>query len=178
MNDNTFFFLYDLAHRSKFFDGLVYFTAEIFPYIILILAVAFLIFHHEVFDKKNPVEASKKKRREMYFVFLSVFLAWVLSVGFKLVLKVPRPFLQFENIQPFFSPSDYSFPSGHASLFSAIAIAIYLCHKRAGLFFILAALLIGIARIIAGVHFPLDVLVGFFLGTFISYFLIKFFRRL
>jgi undecaprenyl-diphosphatase len=51
----------------------------------------------------------------------------------------------------------------------ALAFAIYLSHKKAGYIFMHIALLIGIARVAAGVHFPIDILGGFILGIFIAY---------
>ena len=76
----------------------------------------------------------------------------------------------FSNIVPLFSESGYAFPSGHATFFMALAFALFFNHKKAGYVFILFALLIGIARIIAGVHFPVDILGGFILGFFIAFF--------
>jgi undecaprenyl-diphosphatase len=50
-----------------------------------------------------------------------------------------------------------------------IAFAIFLTHKKAGYWFMFFALLIGLARIIVGVHFPIDILGGFILGALIAY---------
>jgi len=51
----------------------------------------------------------------------------------------------------------------------ALAFAIFLTHKKVGYWFMFFALLIGIARIIVGVHFPIDILGGFILGALIAY---------
>ena len=81
--------------------------------------------------------------------------------------------MQFENVKALFYPTDFSFPSGHSTLFMAIAVAIFLCHKKVGCWFVLFAFLIGVARIMAGVHFPVDILGGFLFGAIISYILVK-----
>ena len=67
------------------------------------------------------------------------------------------------------SPDDpFSFPSGHATFFSALATALYFYHKRLGLWFGLGAVIIGLARIISGIHYPADILTGFGLGMLIA----------
>ena len=57
----------------------------------------------------------------------------------------------------------------------ALAFAIYFLHKQAGYWFMFFALIIGVARIMAGVHFPLDILGGFVLGALVAY-LVKMYR--
>jgi undecaprenyl-diphosphatase len=49
-----------------------------------------------------------------------------------------------------------------------LALSVYFIHKRVGIFLIFAAILIGTARIIAGVHYPVDILGGYVLGTVIA----------
>ena len=111
-----------------------------------------------------------RKWKEITLVFFSGVLAWILAYILKIIIYTPRPFEVFSNIVPLFSESGYAFPSGHATFFMALAFALFFNHKKAGYVFILFALLIGIARIIAGVHFPVDILGGFILGFFIAFF--------
>lgn len=178
MNDTIFFAFYNLSHKSIFFDKIVVFFAQYFPYLVIFSAILFLLFHHEVFSKKEPFKALQKKWKEVFYVFFSVIAAWLVSIVLKIILKVPRPFVEFTNVLPLLKPTDYSFPSGHSAFFMATAVAIFLCHKKVGYFFILSALLIGIARIIAGVHYPIDILGGYLFGSVISYLLLKLFRKI
>jgi undecaprenyl-diphosphatase len=76
----------------------------------------------------------------------------------------------FPQVHSLFAESWYSFPSGHATFFMALAVSIFLSHKKAGYLFMFFALLIGIARIIAGVHFPVDILGGFVIGALVAFF--------
>jgi membrane-associated phospholipid phosphatase len=50
----------------------------------------------------------------------------------------------------------------------ALAFAVFFSHKKAGYIFICFAFLIGLARITAGVHFPVDIFGGFVLGAMIA----------
>ncbi len=173
MNNQIFFFFYNLAHQSAFFDGIVIFFAQTFPYFVVLAAFLFLLLHHQVLTSLNPFREFRKKWKEIVSVFLSGVFAWVLSALLKLLVHTPRPFAVFQNVQALFSETGYAFPSGHATFFSAIAFSIFFINKKAGYFFIICALLIGLARIIAGVHFPIDILGGIILGLTIAYFLKK-----
>lgn len=156
MNNDIFFFFYNFAHQSETFDKVVIFTAETLPYIVIILAGLFLLFY-------------RKSWRELFLVFGSSGLAYVVSKILKILIHADRPFVEFSNVQALFPESGFAFPSSHMIFFSALAVAIFLLHKKAGYVFILFALLIGLARIVAGVHFPFDILGGFILGAGISY---------
>ena len=58
-----------------------------------------------------------------------------------------------------------SFPSGHTYTVFAIAISVYLYgHKRLGLILFALAIMVAIARIGAGLHYPSDVVAGALLG--------------
>lgn len=180
INNKIFFFFYNLAHQYIFLDKLFVFFAHIFPYIIILLAGIFLLFHHEVLSYKikynneaiwNSFRILKQKWREIVLVFFSGIFAWCIASLIKIIIQAPRPFMDFKDIVPLLRPTDYSFPSGHATFFMAISVAIFFSHQKAGYFFIFSAILIGIARIIVGVHFPFDIFCGFILGGLIAYFM-------
>lgn len=162
MNNTIFYFFYNLAHQSNFFDYVVIFFGFWFPYIVIGLAGLFLIFY-------------RKSWRESFLVFFSGGLAVFFDLILKNLIQIPRPFLALNNIQTLFPEAGYAFPSGHATFFSALAFSIFFLNKKTGLsaqagyVFMFFALLIGIARIIAGVHFPIDILGGFALGALVAY---------
>jgi undecaprenyl-diphosphatase len=163
MNNAIFFFFYNFAHQSKIFDDIIIFFAVYFPYIVAVLAAVFLLFYY-------------KKWKEFILIFFSGALAYVLAYVFKFFFHILRPFDAFPQVHSLISESGYSFPSGHATFFMALAVAIFFYHKKAGCWFMFFALLIGLARIIAGVHFPIDILGGFVLGGIVSY-LVAFFAK-
>lgn len=74
------------------------------------------------------------------------------------------------------SENKWSFPSRHMTFFFAISTALYFYNKRWGVVFLIAALLIGIARVIAGVHYPLDILGGAVIGVITSYLVFRFLK--
>src|SRR5947209_4915195 len=77
----------------------------------------------------------------------------------------PRPYQAHASIVPLLSPShDPSFPSDHATAAFAIAFGILFVTRRAGWPFLAGAFLIGLSRVLAGMHYPTDVLAGALIG--------------
>ncbi len=169
MNNEIFYFFHSLAHQSIIGDNLIIFIASYLQYLVVIFAVIFLLTHDEVLVPSSPFKEFKKKWKEILLVFFSGTLAWVFALIFKISFKISRPFFELEQVTPLFYPLDYAFPSGHATFFFALAFALFFNHKKIGIFFLFFATLISIARVMAGVHFPLDIIGGLFLGFIISF---------
>jgi len=157
MNNTIFFFFYSLAHQSIFFDKVIVFFAVYFPYIVILLALIFLFFYN-------------KSRKEFILICFSGGLALAVAEILKFLFHTLRPFAIFPQVLSLFLENGYAFPSGHAAVFSAMAFALFFTHKKAGYVFMFFAFLIGLARIIAGVHFPIDILGGFIIGILVAYF--------
>ena len=174
MNNQIFFLFYNLAHQSQVMDWIIVFFAVYFPYIVVMLAALFLLFHHEVLRAESPFQVFMEKKKEILMVFFSGCLAWVLAYILKFAFSLPRPFVLLSQVRALFGESGYAFPSGHATFYMALAFSVFFLHKKAGYVFIFFALLIGLARIVAGVHFPVDILGGFILGILIAYLVEKF----
>lgn len=89
-----------------------------------------------------------------------------------------RPFIRFLSIHPHAVPLDrYSFPSGHTM--NAVNFAILLSWFFPALASIVMpfALLVALSRIVLGMHYPTDVLVGMALGASIAMFTLELFPK-
>ncbi len=170
MNDTIFFFFYNFAHQSLLLDGLIVFFAVYFPYLVIFFAGVFLLMHHEVLKAENPFQIFLQKKKEVLSSFLIGVLAWISAYLLKLFIHIPRPFDALSGVNSLIPEQGFAFPSGHATFYMALAMSIFFFHKKAGYVFIFFALLIGLARIMAGVHFPVDILAGFILGALVAYF--------
>ncbi len=175
MNTTIFYFFYNFAHQSILLDKIIIFFAVYFPYLVIIFAGLFLLFHHEVFKAESPYRVFLQKKKEILLVFATSVFAWILARVLKLLIHVDRPFISLPDVRALFPEDGFAFPSGHATFYMALAFSILFMHKKVGYVFIVFAVLIGIARIIGGVHFPVDILGGFALGALVAYF-VKMYR--
>jgi membrane-associated phospholipid phosphatase len=65
--------------------------------------------------------------------------------------------------------SDFSFPSDHATAAGAVAVGLLLLHRRRwGIIAAAAAIVMAVARVYVGVHYPGDVLAGLALGGLVA----------
>ena len=106
-------------------------------------------------------------RRPDHFVLTFSWLvalgAWFVAHLIKWAWPLPRPFLALGEaaVQPLIDVGISSaFPSGHATFFFGLAIAIYFTDKKFGQWLIGSATLIGLARVMSGVHWPSDIFGG------------------
>lgn len=161
--ENSFdIFLFNLinkfSHKWWLLDNLGIFLADYLGYFLLLIAVILIL-------------KEKKWQNKIYFasfVALSLILArGIIAEIIKFFVSRPRPFSVL-NIQPLVQYNGYdsgmSFPSGHASLFFALAFAVFYFDKKWGIKFLIAAFIMGIARIFIGIHWPLDIIAGAIIG--------------
>ena len=109
------------------------------------------------------------KREVALHAFLSALMAWGAAELLKSLFPISRPFVT-DNFPPLTLtiPIDGSFPSGHTAAAFALATSVWLHNKKLGLFFITIALTIGVSRVLANVHWPLDIVGGVVVGTIVS----------
>ena len=157
MNEQIFFWFYNLGQAIGKWP--VYFMASLLPWIFgLGLLVWFL--------------AKKDKPRAFILAltaFASALVAWFLASLFKYNFFNPRPFEVLDILPVVTTGLGDALPSGHATFMSALAISIWLQNKKLGTVFVLGAVVVGLARIMAGVHWPIDVLGGWAWGGLIGY---------
>ena len=107
--------------------------------------------------------------KELFIVCISVVIAYFVTFALKIIVHAPRPFVALSNIHPLIVETPYdSFPSGHATVFFAIATAVYLYDKRWGTIFFIIAIIVALSRVISGVHFPLDIIIGALIGIIVA----------
>ena len=167
-----FYFFNNFVGVSNFLDSIFVFVAGSFSYVIIgSLCLIFLFF---LDNKPGVFKIARYTWYKIIVISLSGVIAYVIAFIIKTITHVPRPFLALLDVNTLLVHGGYdSFPSGHASVFMALGIATYLLHKKLGFVYIIIALLVGISRIFVGVHFPIDVVVGFILGFMVAFSVVK-----
>jgi undecaprenyl-diphosphatase len=160
LNTHLFTVIYGFSHQSTVLDYLGIFFAEYSQY-VLALIFLILIFY--------PKQDRVRNRSMVVMATLSALVARLIIKPFILLFySEPRPFMVLHYVRPLISTSAsenfQSFPSGHALFFFALATTVYLFNKKWGLFYLISALLIGVARVYVGIHWPFDIIAGMFIG--------------
>lgn len=72
----------------------------------------------------------------------------------------PRPSRAIDCAALVQEPDRFSFPSGHAAAAMSVAVAYAVAFPPLATVLVLAAVLVGTSRVVLGVHYPGDVLIG------------------
>jgi len=75
-----------------------------------------------------------------------------------------RPFAHHAHHLLISHGADASFPSDHASALFAVSFALLLRRRSTGWIALLIALMVSVARVMVGVHYPTDVAAGILIG--------------
>ena len=159
MNESIFRFINNFAGQWPWLDAMALFCAEYLMYVLLLVVVAYTISNYW-------------RWRDLAIVAIGSALVarLVVAQSIKILYDHPRPYWVLENVNLFLAKeTESSFPSGHVIFVFALAAGVYLYNKNAGRWFLSAAMLVGVARVFVGVHWPYDIIAGAVLGVSTAY---------
>ena len=163
MDHNIFLAINSLANRSLILDKIgLFFGGDYFLY---------LFFGGAILLWLVPT-----LRTRVYIMVGAVLVSrGIITEIIKRIISRSRPY-EILNVHQLLADHDtgVSFPSGHATIYFAIAFAFW-GTRYFWPFFILACLG-SMARVFVGVHYPLDILVGAIIGTLTSWILLRLFK--
>jgi len=170
LDANIFFFLNSFS-GDLVVNFIIVFLAEYLPYVLIVLFPILLY-------RSNLIDTFQKK----FLIACAVYIPGLIArFGVTELIRVfyerPRPFVLYD-LKPLFHETSFSFPSGHASFFFAFAFAIYLYDKKFGMWFFVATIIMTAARVVAGVHYPSDILGGMVVGIVVAHLTHKYFAPL
>lgn len=114
------------------------------------------------------------------FQLLVTFLTSFLLIKFlKYLIGRERPYITYDFLDKLAQAESLSFPSGHTFEAFAFSTAVALLFKNLWLriFIFLWAALVGISRMILGMHYISDVMGGIILGLLTGYFVHVLYRK-
>ncbi|OGM33503.1 hypothetical protein A2803_04895 [Candidatus Woesebacteria bacterium RIFCSPHIGHO2_01_FULL_44_21] len=108
------------------------------------------------------------RRKELaWHALFSALSAFVFSLILKELFLVPRPYMY--GGYPSAGLSEFSsLPSVHAAVAFSLATSVTLHQKSIGVLLFTVAALLGVGRVLANVHYPLDIALGVLIGVLTS----------
>lgn len=114
------------------------------------------------------IDGKIKKEQVMHALFACLF-AFLAAVLIKHFFPTLRPFItNGREIDVLIRPTDGAFPSEHTVIAFALAVTVFMHDRKVGWVFLVGALAVGVARVMANVHYPIDIVGGAFLGTIVA----------
>ena len=154
MNNAIFYSIFELSENQAF-ASVALFLSHYMTYILIVVILISILYRKQALFLK------------LFVVGGAGVSAFVISKILKMILQTPRPFVTLDFI-PLVVETGYSMPSSHATVFSALATVAFGVNRNLGIVFSVFALLIGVSRIVLGVHYPADIIVGFLIGIIIG----------
>lgn len=151
-----FSFLNGWAGRSPVLDSFFSFCAE---GIIFFMIAGFAFF---ILQKRQHIRyVACIEAAASVFIGRIIFASLLHALFFR-----PRPFVNFSVHQLIsISAQSASYPSAHATIMFAMAFSLFFRNRTWGTVYLVLATISSISRVIVGVHYPSDILGGFFVGT-------------
>lgn len=172
-----FTFLHNFAFQTAALDKIFIFLGVTLPYIVFAAAFFFLLIMPTRNDPRPWIRSLPRRALKCIHGIFTVGIAYGVTGILKYALHIPRPFLGHADIQPLFLETGGSFPSGHATAFAALAAIMYFHNRRAGVVFWIAAIIIALSRVIAGVHYPIDIAGGILIGGGVGFLMNSLWRK-
>ncbi len=110
----------------------------------------------------------EERLRALTLIAISFPLTYLFAEFASSLYYHPRPFVTQDFTPLVYHPPTNGFPSSHTLLASAIAAAVYPYQRRVGLLLAAVALAVGLGRVYAGVHSPLDIAASMVIASLIT----------
>jgi len=109
------------------------------------------------------------KKEQVAHALLASLVAWIITFIIKRLFPTIRPFMiNGGGVDVLFKPTDGAFPSAHTALAFSLAVTVFMHDRKVGWLYLISALIIGISRVLANVHYPVDILGGALIGTLVA----------
>ena len=123
---------------------------------LFVVAIGILVFIKETLAKHFSF---------LITAFIALPLSYVLAKLLSLIILSPRPFFT-DHVQPLIPvATDNGFPSDHTLLAVTVALLVLTVNKKWGVFLLILAGGVGVGRLLAHAHHPIDILGSFAIAT-------------
>lgn len=167
MNYNILQFVYGIGQTYPTFGSIFVFISGPLSFIVVPATILIIL----------SVRAKENFMHTFSLIFLAGFFSFLSARILKEIFRIARPYVTHPNIIALAHAPGFSFPSEHASVYGALTMILFHFDYRLGVASLIFAILVMFSRVIIGVHYPIDVIVGFAVGAFIAYGIILFFDK-
>jgi undecaprenyl-diphosphatase len=116
------------------------------------------------------LQASKKPRLSLTTAtIIAVFIATILDRIISRLYYDPRPFVTHHIMPLVAHASDNGFPSEHTLFSITLASVLFFYRPKLGYLAFAIGIVVGISRVAAHVHSPIDIIGGILIGTIAGY---------
>ncbi|WP_299539643.1 phosphatase PAP2 family protein [uncultured Streptomyces sp.] len=162
--------LYDINGLAKaaptWFDRVMEFVGE---YGIMCAMVLVVLWCWWSVRRRGSLEDSVGAVAAMVWAPLAAGIALLVNIPIRGFVERPRPFVDHEGLDVLVAgKTDFSFVSDHATMAMALAVGVFVAHRRFGFAALALAFVEGFCRVYMGVHYPTDVIGGLALGTAVA----------
>jgi undecaprenyl-diphosphatase len=152
-----------INHFAEHFKGVLPLFSDWMVYIILIAGVGWVVGHHMGRMRLMALDF-------IYTLAAPIGAAVVISELLSKLIDRSRPFVASKEITLLIPhDADGGFPSHHTTVMVAIAVALWFRNHNFGRLLFTLAIVSGIARVGAGIHYPTDILAGLIIGAATSW---------
>lgn len=151
-------FLGKLEMTDKIMNEIIIFGAK---YLYLVIVVAAIVYFFS-----QPKESGRKI---ILCSIIALPLIYIVAKIGSLLYYDPRPFVvgDFTPLIP--HSADNGFPSDHTLFVSALAAIIFFFNRKFGVLLFALAFLVGVARVLAGVHHFIDIFGSIVIASVTTY---------
>lgn len=137
---------------------IIIFAANYLYWVIIVAALIILL-----------VAEKKVRYHSLRLAVITLPLTFIIGKILNYIIYNPRPFV-VEKVQPLIPhAANNGFPSDHTLLTITIAAIIFLYNKRLGAVLGILALAVGVARVLARVHHPIDIVASIIVAVISTY---------
>ena len=157
LNQKLFNILFNFGNKHK---KLTVFTTIYSCYLFInmyLMGYFYIFFIFNKFGYKTLI-------KYIFIPLITIIVAKILRKN----INSKRPFEKLNIVSLVKHKGGNSMPSNHSASAMVLALALIYILPQYFIFFIILAIITGIFRVIAGLHYPIDVLFGFLLGFFIG----------
>ncbi|MBK5092707.1 MAG: phosphatase PAP2 family protein [Actinobacteria bacterium] len=162
---SVFHALNSLAGRSSVLDWFIRVGADdhIIPVVLTLLVLLVILLARDSTERESAF-------RCLICALIAVVVSMVILFALNSMFFRPRPFTTHPVHLLLYHNTDSAFPSNAATLALALSFAVLFYNRKVACIMLALSLYLGLARIAAGVHYPLDVAGGILLGLSIACF--------